>query len=120
MRSIEATRSAGVKWVVSLLAALMIPGIAFADVVHFYNGKLLRGKLKRVTGDIIEFRQGDLFGSTENIPRLKMSSRYDMVETLTGHKYYGEIFYMDKFKIDLKASSGLLQINRFRVKNIVL
>lgn len=120
MRFTNVSRTTGMKWALCLMAALMIPGIAFADVLHFYDGKLMRGKLKRVTGDIIEFKQDDIFGSTENLPRLRLSNRHDIIETLTGHKYYGEIFYVDKFKIELKASTGMVHVNRLRVKNIVM
>jgi hypothetical protein len=120
MRIIEATRTTKIQWALGLFAALIIPATAFADVLHFYDGQLLRGDVKRVTGDIIEFKQQGMFGSRENIARLRLSNRHDIVETLTGTRHYGEIFYVDKFKIELKAASGMVHINRLKVKNIVM
>jgi hypothetical protein len=102
-----------------LLATLAIPVNMFADVIHFYNGSLMRGKLEHVDGDILEFHSGGVFGSSQNVSRLHLSNRHDLVETLGHHTYYGEIVYMDTFQVDLKTTAGILKINRWKVRNIV-
>ncbi len=102
-----------------LLLTSCIPQ-SWADVMHFMNGKLVQGKLDRVTGDIIEFREKSNFGSKMNVHRIQLTNRHDVVETSRKKRYFGEIVYLDKFKLDLKTSTGLVKLNRLRIKNVVI
>src|SRR5438045_3759690 len=94
---------------VSLLGALAITlmqGIcnsSRADMLHFYSGKVMQGKLSRVTGDLIEFIEGNGFGDQQVVRRLTLSNRHDVVETRRNEKYFGEIIYVDKFKVDIQT-----------------
>jgi hypothetical protein len=102
----------------SLLFTAMPP--AHADVVHFYNGKVLRGKISRLTGDIIEFNASGLSTDNEAFERLTLTNRHDVVDIRGGKRLFGEIIYIDKFKVELSTASGLVKISRRKVKNIVL
>jgi hypothetical protein len=99
----------------SFLAGNLLP--AQADVLHFHNGKVLRGKIHRVTGDIIEFKPS--YFNKQNIQRLTLTNRRDVVELLDDRKYFGEILYMDALKIEIITSTGISTLNRLLVKNIV-
>ncbi|HEY9686097.1 MAG TPA: hypothetical protein V6C52_03885 [Coleofasciculaceae cyanobacterium] len=92
--------------------------LAQADVLHFHNGKVLRGKIHRVTGDIIEFKPGRF--SKQNIQRLTLTNRRDVVELNDDRKYFGEILYMDALKVEIITSTGISTLNRLLVKNIVV
>ncbi len=93
---------------------------SWADVMHFMNGKLVQGRLDRVTGDLIEFRENSNFGSKMNIHRIQLTNRHDVVEVSRKKRYFGEIVYLDKFKLDLKTATGLVQLNRLRIRNVVI
>lgn len=103
-----------------IMAMLTIPARVFADVLHFHDGTILRGKLEDAAGDILDFHSGGVFGSTQTIPRLHISNRNDLVETIGHHTYYGEIVYVDSFQVDLKTTSGILKINRWKIRDIVI
>lgn len=97
--------------------------LGWADVLHFHNGKVVRGKVKRIAGELIEFRpsgQPMWLGSVERIQRLTLSSRQDVVETRNNHKYFGEILYIDKFKVEITTQTGRHEVPRWQVSNIVL
>jgi hypothetical protein len=105
----------------SIPAQTLLP--AWADVVHFSDGQVVRGKLNRVTGDLIDFkRRGEFFllSNQEIIQRIRLTNRHDIVELRNSQKYFGEIVYVDKFKIELKTATGNLKINRLKVTNIIL
>lgn len=93
---------------------------SWADVMHFMNGKLVQGKLDRVTGDLIEFREKSSFGSKMNVHRIQLTNRHDVVETGRKKRYFGEIVYLDKFKLDLKTATGMVKLNRLRIRNVVI
>jgi hypothetical protein len=93
---------------------------SWADVMHFMNGKLVQGKLDRVTGDIIEFREKSSLGNKMNVHRIQLTNRHDVVETSRKKRYFGEIVYVDKFKLDLKTASGLVKLNRLKIRNVVI
>jgi hypothetical protein len=93
------------------------PSPAPADVLHFHNGKVLRGKIHRVTGDIIEFRES--YFNKKNIERLTLTNRRDVVEMIDDRKFFGEILYMDALKVEIITSTGITTLNRLLVKNIV-
>lgn len=100
----------------SLLTGSLIA--ADADVIHMHNGKVVRGKIHRVTGDIIEFKP-DLWNK-QNIQRLTMTNRRDVIELIDNSKYFGEILYIDAFRVEVITAIGKVKLNRFLVKNIVL
>lgn len=88
------------------------------DAVYFHNGKVMNGKVKRVTGEIIEFSAG--LDSPQTIRRLTLSNRNDIVETRDGQKYFGEIVYIDAFRIEMATSTGKVRLNRLLTRSIVL
>ncbi|WP_373532614.1 hypothetical protein [Vampirovibrio sp.] len=104
--------------ILALLAILPTP--CWADLMHFENGKVVRGKLDRLTGDIIEFKEAGLFGSKLHIARIQLSNRHDVVETLGNKRYFGEIVYLDRFKLELKTTTGMVNLNRLKLTNIVM
>jgi hypothetical protein len=112
---------AGSALALGLLTQSILPG--WSDVIHFRDGQTFRGSLGRITGDIIEFKRQDafpLFGNMETIERLRLTDRRDMVETRNQQKYFGEIIYVDKFKLELRTASGNMGITRLNIRNIVL
>jgi hypothetical protein len=103
------------------LGTLLGPALyngACADIIHMYNGKVIHTKIKRVTGEIIEYT-GALTGRSD-VKRIELTSRRDVVETRNGRKYFGEIIYIDKFKVEMQTPTGRTKINRLLVINIVL
>lgn len=91
---------------------------AWADTIHFYNGKVQRGKIYRVTGDLIEFKPR--FTQSQNIQRLTLTNRHDVVELRNGQKSFGEITYLDPFQVELATPTGRTKISRFFVRNLIL
>lgn len=91
---------------------------ARADQICFYDGATLQGKLSRVTGEIIEFREGGLLGRKHFLNRLQLNGRQDTIDMADGHQYVGEIVYMDMFKIDIRTEIGLVKLTRLRISNI--
>jgi len=120
MRFFKPGFAVGFSFSLALLILASVVSPCLADVLHFHSGKVMRGKVNRVTGDIIEFTEGDVFGNKEHVKRLLLSNRKDMVQTRDKEKLYGEILYVDKFKIDLQTATGLKKINRLRVTNVVM
>lgn len=120
MRFSRATVALGIRLSLGVILLTAFTGNSLADVLHFHSGKILRGKVSRVTGEIIEFTEGDSFGSKQNVKRLTLSNRCDIVETRKGEKYFGEIVYIDKFKIDMQTGTGMVKINRLRVSNVIM
>lgn len=120
MRFFKPGFAVGASFSLALLILASAVSPCLADVLHFHSGKIMRGKVNRVTGDIIEFTEGDVFGNKEHVKRLLLSNRRDMVQTRDKEKLYGEIIYVDKFKIDLQTATGLKKINRLRVTNVVM
>ncbi len=110
--------SALVRPFVCLGLLALLTSTAWADVVHLHNGKVLRGKLSRATGDILEFKTDWL--NRQNIQRLTLTNRRDVIELNSGQKHFGEIIYVDKFQIDMKTATGLVKIPRYKIHNIVL
>lgn len=104
--------------ILSVLFSCATP--AFADTLHFVNGKIVRGKLDRVTGDIIEFRENSNYGSKMNIHRIQLTNRHDIIETRGDKRYFGEIVYLDRFKLDLRTATGLVKLNRLKITNVVV
>lgn len=98
----------------------LLPASGFADVAHFLSGKSVEGKLYRVTGDFIEFKEGNNYGSKINIHRIQLTNRHDIVEVKSKKCYFGEIVYVDRFKLDLMTATGLVSINRLKISNVVI
>ncbi len=101
------------------ITLFLIPVCGFADMIHYVNGKIVKGKLDRVTGDIIEFRETNRFGSAIQVHRIELTNRHDVVMTKKCN-YFGEIVYLDRFKLDLRTATGLVNLNRLKIKNVVL
>jgi hypothetical protein len=91
---------------------------ALADVVHFHNGKTLRGKLTSVTGELIEFKPS--FFRSQTFTRLTLTNNQDVVEMKNFQKYFGRVIYADNWQVAIVTSSGRMNLNRFLVRNIVL
>lgn len=120
MPDLKETLTTGLKagLIALVLMSLTLPG--FADVMHFENGKVVQGKLYRVTGDIIEFRENNGFGNKMQIHRIELTNRRDIVETWGEKRFFGEIVYLDKFKLDLKTQTGMVKLNRLKITNVVV
>ena len=92
-----------------------------ADLVHFANGNNLRGKLDRMTGDIIEFRRSKhFFGNMDYFKRIQLTDRHDVIETRSGQKYFGEVIYMDDLTLEIQTAAGNVRLNRMALTNVVL
>ena len=106
----------------SLTVALMVAsGLlhpAFADLMNFYNGHVVKGKLTYVAGDLIYYNTG--IGKSGSTHRLNLTNREDVVETYAGHKYIGEVVFVDNMFVELATPVGEQIVKRFWVKNIVL
>ncbi len=118
--SIQSRCQQGLALALGMLYLLTTPATCLADVLHFQNGKVMRGKLNYATGELLEFHSGGLLGNTQSIPRLHLSNRHDMIKTLARQTYYGEIIYIDSFQVDIKTSSGMLRLNRWKIAEIVM
>ncbi|MGG2352430.1 hypothetical protein ACE4Z7_24855, partial [Salmonella enterica] len=87
-------------WMLTLALLCGLPARGFADLLHYHNGATAQGKVFRITGDIIEFKTRG-FGGKEYIKRLTLNNRNDIIETWGNKKYFGELIYIDKFKVEL-------------------
>jgi hypothetical protein len=103
-----------------LLLGIFLVGSSpsLADVVHFHDGKTLRGRLGNVTGDILEFKPS--FFRTQQFQRLTLSNRNDVIEMRNQKKLFGQIVYADDYTVEIDTSSGRTKINRFLIRNIVV
>jgi hypothetical protein len=115
----------GIRWVIikaSFIVSMMsiLPMSCLADVLNFHNGKVVHGKLERLTGDIIEFKEAGPFGNRMHVARLKLTNRHDIVAVHGFKRYFGEILYLDRFKLELKTATGLVSLNRLKLSNIIL
>lgn len=114
-----------------LLGSLLLAGLlsqmgsTWADVLHLQNGKVIRGKVERLVGELIEYQSNGLGinpagGNQGTITRMELSNRHDVVEIRNRQKLFGQIIYIDPYKIEIQTGKGLLQVKRRRVSNIVL
>ena len=95
--------------------------LSLADIVHFANGNKVRGKLDRVTGDIIEFRRSNhFFGDLDYCKRIQLTDRHDVVETTDGKRYFGEIIYLDGFILEIQTTTGAVRLKRMELSSVVM
>ncbi len=106
--------AAGLMGLAILAASLPL---SWGDVIHFYNGRVVRTKIYRVTGELIEFKG---LGTKGDVQRINLTNRRDVVEVSGNRKYFGEILYMDRFRVEMQTAAGRRRINRWMVKNIVM
>jgi hypothetical protein len=104
--------------IVSVLAILPVP--CLADVMNFQNGKIVQGKLERLTGDIIEFKETRPFGGNMHVNRIQLTNRHDIVAVHGLKRYFGEIIYLDRFKLELKTATGLVNLSRLSLTDIIM
>jgi hypothetical protein len=104
--------------IVSVLALLPVP--CLADILHFQNGKIVQGKLERLTGDIIDFKEAGPISGDMRIHRIQLTNRHDIVTVHGLKRYFGEILYLDRFKLELKTATGLISLNRLKLTNIIM
>lgn len=105
---------------VSLVAGLLPVDACWADTAHLISGKVVTGKLDNVTGDVIEFRENNSFGNKMGFYRIQLTNRHDIVETRGKRRYFGEVIYQDKFKLELKTANGNVRLNRLKITNVIL
>lgn len=104
----------------ALLCLALLAGsvpASLADVLHFHNGKVVRSKLHRVTGELVEFKG---LGEKGTVSRLNLTNRRDVVELLGGEKLFGEILHVDKFRLEIMTPAGRRLLHRWKVKNVVM
>lgn len=97
---------------------VLLSAYSLADVVHFHNGKVLRGKLSGATGDLFEFKPS--FFRTQSFQRLELTNRHDIIEMRNMQKFFGEIIYANSSVVEIATAAGHTQLNRWLIRNIVL
>lgn len=102
-----------------LLQTLLMPlALARYDIIHLYNGKVMRGKIIASPGELIRVRTG--VGAETSIPRIQINGRDDIVLT-TNHKLYrGEINYIDPFQLEIVTEHGRFKIWRMLINKIIM
>jgi sRNA-binding regulator protein Hfq len=103
---------------VFLLIQITAVSSAVADTIFLKNGTTLQGKVKRATGDLLEFKDKGFWSAQSMINRNRIKSRLDTLELRNGETCTGEIFYMSFFSVDLKTASRMLHFNRLVIRNI--
>jgi sRNA-binding regulator protein Hfq len=103
---------------VFLLIQITAVSSAVADTIFLKNGTTLQGKVKRATGDLLEFKDKGFWSAQSMINRNRIKSRLDTLELRNGETCTGEIFYMSFFSVDLKTASRMLHFNRLLIRNI--
>lgn len=100
------------------LSLLMLSPLAFAgvDVVNLYNGKVVRGRINNIPGELILMKNE--LGTETVIRRLEVNNRRDMVETYNHRQYYGSVDYVDSYKIYIRTDQGDVRLWRSLVKSI--
>jgi hypothetical protein len=83
------------------------------------NGTVLKGKVVRVTSEIINVETDQGF---RKFSRVQVLNNRDIVEVGFFKKRIisGKIFFATKYTLEMFTPEGILKMNRFKVKNIVL
>jgi hypothetical protein len=110
-----------------LLIRLLTTGPVWADMLYFQDGHSVKGKVNRVTGDLIELKSPNARGFSrlwEHAPQMvrrnELMNRQDKLETLDKKTYTGEVIYMDSHSLELRTSMGKINVPRYRIKQLVL
>lgn len=92
---------------------------SFADTVNMYNGTVLKGKIERLTSNIINVKTSEGY---RKFSRLQVINNRDFIEVGFRKKRIiaGKIFFMTPWVVHMYTPEGILQLSRLRVRNIVL
>lgn len=92
---------------------------SFADTVNMYNGTVLKGKVERLTSNIIDMNTSE---GHRKFTRLQVVNNRDFVEVGFRKKRIiaGRIFFMTPWVVHMSTPEGILQFSRLKVRNIVL
>jgi hypothetical protein len=98
----------------------LMPGLALAkyDIVHLYNGSVVKGKVISSPGELIRMRIG--LGGEDTIRRVEMQSRKDVVITTDRKMYRGEVNYVDPFKLEIITDAGRVTLWRLLINKIIM
>ncbi|MDD3150382.1 MAG: hypothetical protein PHV68_06070 [Candidatus Gastranaerophilales bacterium] len=92
----------------------------FADSIVFENGNILNGKINFILSGAVEIKTEN--GIRSVIREIPSGKALDLVEIgfFKRKKIFGEVYYLDDKKIELKTDTGLLTISRYKVREITL
>lgn len=98
------------------------PQASFAkpkDTVNMMNGTVLKGKLIRITSDIINLQTKEGF---RKFTRVNVINNKDFIEVgITKREIIaGKIFFLTKNLLEMQTPEGILKISRYKVRKIVL
>jgi hypothetical protein len=96
----------------------MVNPFAKTDVVNLHNGQAVRGRLLSSPGELIWIRNE--LGQETVIRRLEVNTRQDMIVTLDNKIHYGEIEYIDAYKVFLLSPQGKQRIWRLKIKSMMI
>ena len=88
------------------------------DILNFYNGHTVQGKLTYIAGDLIYYKTN--VGKSGSAKRLNLTNRQDVVRTHIGQKFIGEVVFLDSLWVEMKTPVGQQKIRRLWVDDIVL
>jgi hypothetical protein len=105
----------------TLIMTIFVTGTlkASADTINMINGTVLKGKIIRITSDLINIRTKEGF---RKLTRIQVLNNRDFIELSWGHNKIiaGKVFMATKFKIHMYTPEGIVELPRWRIKNIVL
>ncbi|MBY0404112.1 MAG: hypothetical protein K2X66_09450 [Cyanobacteria bacterium] len=110
-----------VQWVAPPVARAgleMVNPLAKTDVVNLHNGQVVRGRLLSSPGELIWIRNE--LGQETVIRRLEVNTRQDMIVTVDNKIHYGEIEFIDAYKVFLRSPLGKQRIWRLKIKSMML
>lgn len=103
-----------------IIIILITPNYAAADTVNMINGSVLKGKIVRITSDIVNIKTKEGF---RKFNRVQILNNRDFIETGYSKNTQiiaGKVFFATKFIVELHTPEGILKLPRYRVRNIVL
>lgn len=101
----------------ALITAFSTP--CLADTVNLINGTTLRGKIERITGEIINIETDEGF---MKLTRIQVVNNIDFVKIGFFDKKFvtGKVFSANSSNVELKTADGLLQIPRYKVRDMII
>lgn len=93
--------------------------IARADTVNLFNGTVIKGKLTRVTSDLIYMKTK---AGERKFSRNKIINNKDFVVIGFFNKKVvsGKVFFLNLWEIEMHTPAGILKLYRHKVRDIVL
>lgn len=105
-----------IAWI--LVISFNSPG--FCDSIISETGSIVNGKIHTVVGGLVLIKTKE--GLQRVVREVDVGKARDIVETgfLKRKKHVGRVLYKDNEKLEIKTPQGILSIDIYKVRNIIL